>query len=429
MTLSTTTNKQQANGDGVAVNFPFPNLFFTDSDLVVTSTVITTGVDTLQVIVTDYTVTGAGNPAGGTVIFLVAPLSTVRITIRRVVPLTQGSDYINASSFDQEVLERDLDENVMMAQQTEEEIARSIRLPASTTLATQNLPEPEANKLLGWNTAADGLENKSQTDGTVTIPTNAADAKKVLQLDAAGTAVEVGTKLPVIGAGDAEKVIKVNATEDGLAVGSIFLQPSVLADAAKTFVVGDMNNIFVITPTATRILTLPTTGVAAGDTIDINNLASAQDVTVEASGGTDIVTYADHRVRFTALQGTPTTDAHWRVEPVTGEYSAASKEIIAVTTIEIGDWDMVATVALNVNHNLTLVNIRYCMVLIRNDLLNSFYSIDTNSPTGTNPEGVWVLGATQVAMQRLTGGFFDGASFDSTSFNRGYITLHHAKRA
>lgn len=358
MTVGSANNKNQYAGDGVQTAFPTTFLFFEDSHLTVIKTVIATGVDTVQTLTTDYTVTGAGNPAGGTVTFLAAPAATERVTIKRVVPLTQGSDYINASNFDQEILERDLDENVMMMQSVQEQIDRAITLPPSSTLGSQDLPKPEANQLLGWNTAADGLENKAQTAGTVTIPTNAADKKKVLRLDAAGTAVEVGPKMdfdPTTGdagkvlqvnsaedavevglkmdfdpvAGDAGKVIQVNSAEDGLAIGSIILGPALLADAAKTFVVGDMDRVFLITPTATRILTLPTTSVTAGQIIEIHNLAAAQKITIEASGGTDIATFQDGMMRLVVIQATPTTAAHWRILEVSGGASPMFKAKIS----------------------------------------------------------------------------------------------------
>ena len=73
MTLSSTVNRTSTDGDGSAVNFSFPYLFFNQDDLTVILVNETTNVETTQTITTHYTVTGAGVAAGGTVIMGTAP--------------------------------------------------------------------------------------------------------------------------------------------------------------------------------------------------------------------------------------------------------------------------------------------------------------------------------------------------------------------
>ena len=94
---------------------------------------------------------------------------------------------------------------------------------------------------------------------------------------------------------------------------SIVIGPQSLADSNKTFTVGDMNKEYFISPTTTRILTLPTTGVVAGQKIKIHNLTAAQKITIEASSGGDIATFQNGSMELLALQATPTTASHWRI--------------------------------------------------------------------------------------------------------------------
>ncbi|KKK84650.1 hypothetical protein LCGC14_2781230, partial [marine sediment metagenome] len=81
---------------------------------------------------------------------------------------------------------------------------------------------------------------------------------------------------------------------------------------------------FIITPTTTRVLTLPTTDVKVGNKIHFTNLAATQEITIEASGGADIATFQDGSMSLMALQDTPTTAAHWRIMDVHGSAALGS---------------------------------------------------------------------------------------------------------
>jgi len=79
----------------------------------------TTGVETTQTLTTDYTVTNAGNDAGGNVVFGTAPASGNTVFIRRVLPLTQTTDYVENDPFPAESHERALDKLTMLIQQSQ----------------------------------------------------------------------------------------------------------------------------------------------------------------------------------------------------------------------------------------------------------------------------------------------------------------------
>jgi hypothetical protein len=131
MSLSSTTTRSQFTANGSTTVFPFPYYFIAQTHLRVTVTNTTTGVSTLQVITTDYTVSGAADPAGGSVTFVSAPTNARRVTIERIAPLTQATDYVLNDNFPSSVLEEDLDKLTMIVQQMQDAIDRSIKFPST----------------------------------------------------------------------------------------------------------------------------------------------------------------------------------------------------------------------------------------------------------------------------------------------------------
>ena len=193
MTVSTTANKIQYDGDDLSVAFSAPFLFFDEAHLVVILT-SAAGVDALQSLTTHYTVSGEGDPAGGTVTMVTAPATSEVLTIKREVPLTQPTDYVNPNKIDLEVLEQDLDENVMMAQQLKEITDRSIKLGEASELGEQILPDPNPDFYLGWNSGGTGLENKEAVPGATPIAINPGEAADIAVIDSAEIGLESGGK-------------------------------------------------------------------------------------------------------------------------------------------------------------------------------------------------------------------------------------------
>jgi len=68
-----------------------------------------------------------------------------------------------------------------------------------------------------------------------------------------------------------------------------------------------------ITPTAFWAIMLPTTGVVAGDKIELHNLAPLQKFTIGSSDGDFICQFQDGWMELMALQATPTDKTHWRI--------------------------------------------------------------------------------------------------------------------
>jgi hypothetical protein len=97
--------------------------------------------------------------------------------------------------------------------------------------------------------------------------------------------------------------------------------------------------------------------------------------------------------------------------------------------VSIGDWDMDATATIAVAHGLSSTEwktIRNISVVVRNDSDDGYYSDSFSFSEASTQLGISSMDATNVNVDRLgssDGGLFDSVNFDSTSYNRGYITF------
>lgn len=144
MALANDKRKVQVTADGSVGPFTFDFLIFLSSHLVVESSDADGTNAVLHTEITDYTVSGVGNPAGGEITFVGGqqPASGKSITMRRVVPLTQLTDYVENDAFPAETHERGLDLLTMIAQQLQEQSDRSLVLTTTTPLSGLQFPDP-----------------------------------------------------------------------------------------------------------------------------------------------------------------------------------------------------------------------------------------------------------------------------------------------
>jgi len=156
MTISSTTVKNSYSGDGSTTTFSYTFKIFADSDIQVIIR-SSTGTETTKTITTHYTVTGAGNSGGGSVIFTSGniPTSTQTVVLRRNIPQTQAIDYIANDPFPAESHEEGLDRATMAIQQLQEELTRSIKLSKTNTMTSTEFSvgaSDRANKILAFDT-------------------------------------------------------------------------------------------------------------------------------------------------------------------------------------------------------------------------------------------------------------------------------------
>ena len=158
MTVSSEVKRSDFAGNGSTTAFATGFRFLQNSDIKVIQTVDSTGVETVQTEITNYTLTGAGLDAGGTVTMLIAPPTGTTLTIKRDVPLTQGTDYIENDNFPAESHEEALDKLTMIVQQIQEELDRSLKLSEAQQSSGLTLPVPVTNRFLQWDVNGD-LQN------------------------------------------------------------------------------------------------------------------------------------------------------------------------------------------------------------------------------------------------------------------------------
>ena len=155
MTISSTTVKNSYSGNGSLSTFNYTFKIFANTDLEV---IIrdATATETVKTLTTHYTVTGAGNANGGTIVFTSGniPSATETVVIRRAIPQTQAIDYIANDPFPAESHEEGLDRATMAIQQLQEEVTRSIKLSRTNTMNSTEFAigsSDRAGKIFGFD--------------------------------------------------------------------------------------------------------------------------------------------------------------------------------------------------------------------------------------------------------------------------------------
>lgn len=160
MTVSTTGSRIQYSPGGSTTLFAFPYKFIDNTDLIVVLT-DADGVDTTQVLTSDYTVTGAGDAGGGSITMLSPPASGTTLTIYRDMSFTQETDYVSNDSFPAETHELALDKLTLQVQQINDGLRRSIQFPASE--------DPNTDNILPWSGDRGNLLLAFDANGDVTL--------------------------------------------------------------------------------------------------------------------------------------------------------------------------------------------------------------------------------------------------------------------
>lgn len=164
MTVSTLTSQMPLySGNGTATEFAY-TFRILDYDHLVVTQIDAEGSETDLALDTDFTATGVRDSGGGTVTLGTALPTGEQLLIRRIVPITQLTDYRNQGRFFPETHEDTDDISRMIDQQQQEQIDRALQLSATTDGINTVLPEPSSLDLIGWNEAADALINVPRED-------------------------------------------------------------------------------------------------------------------------------------------------------------------------------------------------------------------------------------------------------------------------
>ncbi|VTU25383.1 Pectate lyase superfamily protein [Variovorax sp. PBS-H4] len=149
MTVPAQTPVSTHVGNGVTTSFAYGFKLLDAADIRVS----VAGV--LKTLNTDYTVTGIGAEAGGTIVFLAAPVSLAAIELVRSVTVQRLTDYQYSGDFQSPTVNRDFDRLVMMLQDSGVAVANALRYPPGDP-ASGVLPDAAARALKGLAFDADG---------------------------------------------------------------------------------------------------------------------------------------------------------------------------------------------------------------------------------------------------------------------------------
>lgn len=171
MSLSSTTSRNDYTGNGSVSSYSYNFRIFLATDLLVTiADTASPPVQTTLVKDVDYTVTGAGSVNGGNVVLISSGQSWLtggnlktgyHLTVRRVRPITQTTDIRNQGTFFPEVHEDTFDSAVMIDQQQQDLLSRSVKNPETllTSSFDPTLPTNinQASVALVTNPAGNGF--------------------------------------------------------------------------------------------------------------------------------------------------------------------------------------------------------------------------------------------------------------------------------
>ena len=175
--INDTNRRIQYTTNGSQTSFAFSFQINADSELKVILG------ETTQSLSSDYTVSIATNGTG-TVNYASAPTSGQKLTILANKPLSRESAYSTGASFTAASLETDFDNTIMVLQQFEEKIDRTLQLPEfvtgstapSLTVPYNDTSSDNANKVIGYNSDGTDLTLLSKGVTTVSITTNTLSA-------------------------------------------------------------------------------------------------------------------------------------------------------------------------------------------------------------------------------------------------------------
>ena len=169
MTIPSENKRNDYTGNGAADTYSYTFKITSESDIKVSQR-DTDNVETVLTLNVDYTVTGVGVLNGGSIVLTAGNLTTdYHLTIRRDSDLTQLTDVRNQGEFLPEIHEDTFDHLASVDQTQQSEIDRCVKV-SETYEVDVELPGPQADKALMWNSAGDALINVAPGSVALAIP-------------------------------------------------------------------------------------------------------------------------------------------------------------------------------------------------------------------------------------------------------------------
>ena len=191
MTIASSNNRNDYTGNDTTAVYNYTYKVFLEGDLKVLVRNTTTDVETELTLITDYTVSGVGDLSGGSITLVDAGQAWISassnldsgysLTVKRVASLTQGTDIRNQGDFFPEIHENFFDKSVMIDQQQQDELDRSIKLPETINPTSFDASLPaglvgEADTTIVTNATGDGFDIGPSAGAITAAAANAASA-------------------------------------------------------------------------------------------------------------------------------------------------------------------------------------------------------------------------------------------------------------
>jgi len=382
MTVANTSNVVKFNGNSSTTSFPFTFAVFATGDVVVVRT-SATAVETEQTVTTHYTVTinsdQDGNP-GGTVTMLTAPPSGEKLTVYRDIASIQGVDLANQGTFYPEVIEDAFDRLTMLVQELEERGNRSPLLPVSTGVGGSfTLGEPAAGELVRYNAAADGMEASGLSIASIPANVSAAASSASAASDSADAAAlsETAAALSETAASDSEDAAALSETAASDSADAAALSATNATNAAITAANDAANDA----------------GGYSQSQVDAFVSDAAVRTSVGAATDSNVFTDVDH-TKLNSL-GAQTVKLNTKV-------------------IQLGVWDVTASLSKDIAHGLTWTKIRTINVIIYTD---------DQSVVKYNDAAIFSIYNSNITVTLDSS--YNSTTYNATDENRGWMTLQY----
>ncbi len=403
---------------------------------------------------THYSISAPNNEYGdGFKVTTVATYAnTYKLIVARDLAETQTASYIENDSFPSKSHENVVDKLCMLVQELKAINPRLLKLAITSAYSDLTLPDPIASNLLAWKDDLSGIKNVKLAENITLV----SDFMETLLDDA-----NAGAALTTLGFSTFIKTL-INDTDAATFLTTLGLDNDLLTllIPANTTISAFIKTLLDDADAATFLTTLGldndllTLLIPANTTIsafiktllDDADAATARATLEVSSGGIVADEVKDYNVDWGSGANQVDLDdvPDGTYQKVHGDYVDANGKIDSVKevngerlipkVIDIGDWNMhnsnSGSVLKSVAHGLGALwrDIRSINVTIRDDgdsvlyLLNNFN--DQADPYLLNG-GIAGINSTNVLLRSRTGGTFDTVAFDSTSYNRGWVTIWH----
>jgi hypothetical protein len=253
VTVESTIARVQYDTNGTTGPWTVPFYFLADADISVFYA-DAAGTETELALSTDYSVTGVGDPLGGTVTTVTAYAAGGTITVIRSVEPLQETDWTNTDPFPAQTLERALDRLTQLVQQVIEVQARSIVVAASDEVnVTVPAAAARADRLLAFDSTG-GVTVSAPPTGTASAvladlinTANAAFGDALLGVKRTATGAVATTQHEVNEKRVFDLALDFGAAADGTTDNTTALQNALTAAAGNVLLIRKGSSFFKLT--------------------------------------------------------------------------------------------------------------------------------------------------------------------------------------